>query len=131
MKHIYSVLIQLSILFPLFSQDVPPSSDLRVYNIINSASPERIEKDIRKLANFGTRNTLSDTISETRGIGAARRWIKKEFQNISNDCKGCLSVQEQRTLVKGDEKTRIKNSQAGPFETGLSGKSGWYVHASL
>jgi Zn-dependent M28 family amino/carboxypeptidase len=108
MKYLYAVLFQLIILFPLFSQNVPPSSDLRIYDIINSALPDRIEKDIRILANFGTRNTMSDTISETRGIGAARRWIKEEFQNINNDCKGCLSVQEQRTLVKGDEKTRIK-----------------------
>ena len=106
MKNIYSILIQLFILFPMVAQEVPPSSDQRIYSIIDSSSPERIEKDIRKLANFGTRNTMSDTVSNTRGIGAARRWIKSEFQNISNDCKGCLSVQEQRTLVKGDDKTQ-------------------------
>lgn len=108
MKRVYSILIQLFIIFPLVAQEVPPSSDQRIYSIIDSSSQARLEKDIRKLANFGTRNTMSDTISATRGIGAARRWIKAEFNNISNDCKGCLSVQEQRTLVKGDDKTRIK-----------------------
>lgn len=87
---------------------VPPASELRLYDIIESVSADRIEKDIRTLAGFGTRNTLSDTVSDTRGIGAARRWIKNEMQTISSDCNKCLEVIEQRTLVKGDPKTRIK-----------------------
>ena len=49
----------------------------KIYDIIDAVSAERIAKDIETLANFGTRNTFSDTVSETRGIGAARRWIKK------------------------------------------------------
>ena len=70
--------------------------------------PERIEDDIQTLVSFGTRNTLSDTLSQTRGIGAARRWIKAEFERISADCGGCLEVFYQRTLVKGNPNTRIK-----------------------
>ena len=61
------------------AQQVPPEVDMRMYDIIQDVSSERIENDIRILAGFGTRNTLSDTISDSRGIGAARRWIKKEF----------------------------------------------------
>ncbi|EDQ00820.1 Probable aminopeptidase fused to fibronectin type 3 domain [Shewanella benthica KT99] len=41
---------------------------------------------------FGTRHTLSETESDTQGIGAARRWIKNEFERISTDCGGCLEV---------------------------------------
>lgn len=81
--------------------------DPRLYDIINAVSAERIETDIRKLANFGTRHTMSDTKSDTRGIGAARRWIKSEFEKISEACDGCLEVSMQRTLEKGKEKTRI------------------------
>jgi len=92
--------------FQLFSQAIP-QLDLRHYEIIKDVSANRIESDIRKLVSFGTRHTLSDTISKTTGIGAARRWIKSEFDKISNDCGGCLAVSYQRTLVKGDEKTRI------------------------
>jgi hypothetical protein len=92
----------------VFSQ-VPPQADLKMYAIVDSVSATRLETDIRKLANFGTRHTLSDTLSETRGIGAARRWIKSEFDKISADCGGYLEVFYHRTLVKGDEKTRIKN----------------------
>ena len=81
--------------------------DARLYEIINSVQADRIESDIRTLANFGTRHTMSETESDTRGIGAARRWIKSEFEKISEGCGGCLEVSMQRTLEKGKEKTRI------------------------
>ena len=58
-------------------------TDTRLYDIINSVSADRIENDVTTLVNFGTRHTLSDTVSQTRGIGAARRWIKSEFEKIS------------------------------------------------
>ena len=45
----------------------------RLHDIAADVSAERIEQDIRKLVGFGTRHTLSDTKSDTRGIGAARR----------------------------------------------------------
>ncbi len=82
-------------------------TDSRIYDIINAVSAERIESDITTLANFGTRHTLSDTISETRGIGAARRWIKSEFDKISADCSNCLNVFYQKDLVKKGENQRI------------------------
>lgn len=87
---------------------VPPSTDLRIYDIVKAASPERIEKDIRKLVSFGTRNTLSDTLSDTRGIGAARRWIKSEFENISAAQGSKLEIFYQYNLVEGRENSRIK-----------------------
>ncbi|AOW19455.1 M28 family metallopeptidase [Urechidicola croceus] len=67
--------------------------------ISTAPSAENIEKDIQKLVSFGTRHTLSDTISITRGIGAARRWIKSEFDKISQDCNNCLEVSYQRNFV--------------------------------
>lgn len=77
------------------------------YEIIGAVSSERIEADIRKLADFGTRHTMSDTVSDTRGIGAARRWIKSEFDKISAACDNCMEVSFMRTLEKGNSKTRI------------------------
>ena len=56
----------------IFSQCIFSQTDARIYEIIESVSTKRIESDIRKLASFGTRNTFSDTISNKRGIGAAR-----------------------------------------------------------
>jgi Zn-dependent M28 family amino/carboxypeptidase len=48
--------------------------------IVAGISPQRIEATIRKLVSFGTRHTMSDTTSDTQGIGAARRWIKSELE---------------------------------------------------
>ncbi|WP_124979703.1 M28 family peptidase [Nonlabens xiamenensis] len=86
---------------------VPSEHQLDLYNIIEETSAQRIENDIRKLAGFGTRNTFSDTISNTRGIGAARRWIKAEFDKISRDCGGCLEVFYQKDFVTTDMGSRI------------------------
>jgi len=87
--------------------DAPPAFDARIYDIAESASAERLEQDIRKLVDFGTRSTLSDTTSETRGIGAARRWIKSEFDKISKECGGCLEVFYQRNLVPAEGNRRF------------------------
>ena len=76
--------------------------DARIYDIIEAVSANRIITDVETLANFGTRHTLSDTLSETRGIGAARRWIKKSFTQISADCGNCLEVFEQKNMFKAD-----------------------------
>ncbi|MFT7284084.1 M28 family peptidase [Nonlabens sp.] len=78
---------------------VPTDHQMDLYNIIDEVREDRIEKDVRKLAGFGTRNTFSDTVSNTRGIGAARRWIKAEFDQISKDCDGCLEVFYQKDYV--------------------------------
>jgi len=82
-------------------------TDQKIYDIIDAVSAERIEKDVKTLAGFGTRHTLSDTVSKTRGIGAARRWIKSEFDQISKDCKNCLEVFYQKDLVKKGTNQRI------------------------
>ena len=79
----------------------------KIYDIIDAVSAERIAKDIETLANFGTRNTFSDTVSETRGIGAARRWIKKEFESISKGCNNCLEVFYQKDFVTKEGNNRV------------------------
>ncbi len=52
----------------------------QIERILAEISPKRIEDYVRKLVSFGTRHTMSDTTSETTGIGAARRWIKSELE---------------------------------------------------
>lgn len=77
----------------------------KLHDIAGSPSAKRIEQDIQTLVSFGTRHTLSETESETRGIGAARRWIKQEFDKISSECGGCLEVFFQSEVISGE--TRI------------------------
>lgn len=69
--------------------------------MVAGASAARIERDIRTLVGFGTRHTMSDTISAPRGIGSARRWIFDEFRRIATACGGCLEVCSVSDIVKG------------------------------
>lgn len=85
----------------------PPQVDLRIYDIIEKISADSIEADIRTLANFGTRNTFSDTVSNTRGIGAARRFIKADFDQISRNCNNCMEVFYQKDFVSKDDGNRV------------------------
>ena len=78
-----------------------------LYDIIENTSAAKLEENIRILVNFGTRHTLSDTLSETRGIGAARRWIKKEFESISKNCGNCLDVFYQKNYFTPKDGDRI------------------------
>lgn len=93
----------------LFSIAIQAQTDPKIYNIIDTVSEERLRNDVKTLAEFGTRHTLSDTLSKTRGIGAARRWIKSQFDTISKDCDNCLDVFFQKDLVEKGTNQRILN----------------------
>lgn len=95
------------LLFFLVSQMVSSQTDSSLYGIIENISAQRIESDVRTLANFETRNTFSDTVSNNRGIGAARRWIKSEFDLISKECNNCLNVFYQKDFVTKKDGDRI------------------------
>ena len=74
MKKLLNVIIFFGLLYGsiLQAEDVGDIREL----LPNNVSSQRIENDIRKLVSFGTRHTLSETKSNQRGIGAARRWIE-------------------------------------------------------
>lgn len=97
----------LYLLFFLVSQMVSSQTDSSLYGIIENISAQRIESDVRTLANFETRNTFSDTVSNNRGIGAARRWIKSEFDLISKECNNCLNVFYHKDFVTKKDGDRI------------------------
>lgn len=61
-------------------------------DIAGAVSEARQRATIEALVGFGTRHTLSDTKSDMRGIGAARRWVAAKFGSISKDCGGKLTV---------------------------------------
>ncbi|MGV8944072.1 M28 family metallopeptidase [Thermomonas sp.] len=88
---------------PAFALAAPPPASKPELDVIgNAPSAARIEADVRTLVGFGTRHTLSDTTSNTRGIGAARRWVHAEFERISRDCGGCLEVRYVSGTVQGE-----------------------------
>ena len=82
----------------------PPSEVQDLYSVAVEPSAERIQNDIQTLVDFGTRHTLSETESDTRGIGAARRWIFEEFEKISKECGGCLEVIYVSDTIEGERR---------------------------
>ncbi|MDQ6624575.1 MAG: M28 family metallopeptidase [Verrucomicrobiota bacterium] len=71
---------------------IPAKTSPQIVEVTREISPKNIEATINKLVSFGTRHTLSDATSDTRGIGAARRWIQSEFERYSKECGGRLEV---------------------------------------
>jgi hypothetical protein len=90
-----------------FSATADSEQQQSLYDIAQKVSADNIEEDITTLVNFGTRHTLSETESDEFGIGAARRWIKAEFEKISEQCGGCLEVYFQSDTISGEK--RIPN----------------------
>jgi hypothetical protein len=74
----------------------PQSADPKIRAALKEISAQRVQSDIEKLVSFGTRSTLSAqdeaSIAAGHGVGAAREWIKSEFERYSRDCGGCLEV---------------------------------------
>jgi hypothetical protein len=75
---------------------ITTSPDPQIAAALRQISPSRIQANIEKLVSFQTRSTLSAqdpaSITAGRGIGAAREWIKSEFERYARDCGGCLEV---------------------------------------
>ncbi|MGA8212766.1 MAG: M28 family metallopeptidase [Candidatus Sulfotelmatobacter sp.] len=74
----------------------PMPLDSRISAALQQVSAGHIRINIERLASFGTRLTLSAqdpaAIAAGRGVGAAREWIKSEFERYAKDCGGCLEV---------------------------------------
>lgn len=72
----------------------------QVTGFVREISPVNIKKSVDRLAGFGTRHTLSDTVSRTRGIGAARRWIYSVFQDCAKASGGRMTVAYDEFMVE-------------------------------
>lgn len=87
---------------PLAAQDHPA----------DAVSESRLKADVEALVSFGTRHTMSEQDSDTRGIGAARLWGEAEFREASEACGGCLTIVTPERMVEGGripEPTRLVN----------------------
>lgn len=99
-----SLMLVLAAAFPAATQNSQPqetpinagSADPQIEAALKNVSAQRIQADIEKLVSFGTRLTISAqdpaSIAAQQGIGAAREWIKSEFERYSKDCGACLEV---------------------------------------
>jgi hypothetical protein len=105
-----------------------PAHQADIDAIVREISPQRIHAYVDKLVSFGTRHTMSETASSTRGIGAARRWIKAELERCGA---GRLDVQFQSHVHPVDKRiprpTEIVNVVATLPGTQAASKDRYYV----
>ena len=100
---LFVVLIQLSGMAEAMpAADSYPHDQTELQVLAEAPSQDQLRATITKLVGFGTRHTLSDTKSGTRGIGAARRWVKSRFEAISKECGGCLEIVTPSQVVSGE-----------------------------
>ena len=92
MRPLLVLLASLAVFTPALAAETPaPSTDQPVLRTLAAeVDPKALEASIRSMVGFGTRHTLSDQTSRTRGIGAARAWAATRFGEISQACGGCI-----------------------------------------
>ncbi|WP_372525558.1 M28 family peptidase [Piscinibacter sp.] len=81
-----------------------PQAAAQLREIATAVDADELHATISRLVSFGTRHTLSDTRSDSRGIGAARRWVQSRFAALAKECGQCLEVVTPAQTVSG---TRI------------------------
>lgn len=108
-----ALLFLLAVLVQCLPKNKQDAGDPQIREMVTEISADTIEKNIRKLVGFHTRHTLSDTVSDSVGIGAARRWIQSEFERYSRNSGARLQVRFdgylQEPARRIDEPTRIVN----------------------
>jgi hypothetical protein len=115
---IYAILIGL--IFQISTAQTTVS-DPEISKMVSEVSASNMETTVRKLVSFGTRHTLSDTKSNTRGIGAAQRWVKAEFDKYALGSNGRLTAKIDYFTVKADGKRIATDSQLGNVIATLKG----------
>lgn len=104
------LLILLGVAFHSYAQEIP-AKDTRIDDMLHQLSKERLQQDIDKLVAFGTRHTLSDTKSDKRGIGAARRWVKSQLEEYAKASEGRMEVYFDTFTVPADGKRISKDTE--------------------
>ncbi len=113
------------------SQQQPSAINPNIQSIVKEISAQNIESTIQKLVSFGTRHTLSETESDTHGIGAARRWIRSELDRYTQQSGGRLKVEfdefVQQPMQRVPQPTTLMNVVATLTGTNPDSKDRIYV----
>lgn len=105
MRYLFSILLIASG-FAAWAQTSIVKHDQQIKTMVEEVSSQNIEAIVRKLVSFETRHSMSDTLSKTTGIGAARNWIKAELDRYSMASGGRLKV-EFDTFTQAADGRRI------------------------
>ncbi len=119
MKHLL-LLFSLLISAPLWAQTIL-QRDPEIDQMIKEVSPDSLQSYIKTLVGFGTRNTLSNQSSSTRGISAARNWVLGRFQSMQKQAAGRLTAFIDTTTLPPDGRRVDRNVLLGNVVATLKG----------
>lgn len=81
-------------IFPGFCQSNPAQiKDIDIEAMVLEISQDSIKSYVEAMVKFETRHSLSDTISNTKGIGAARRWVAAKFYSFNKASGSKMTVE--------------------------------------
>lgn len=75
--------------------------DSQIAEMINQVSADSIKSYVEHMVSFETRHALSDTLSDTRGIGAARRWVASKFLQFRQKSNANMTVTLDPFVIEG------------------------------
>ena len=90
-KIIFLVVFLFAAVANSFSQQII-KKDIEIDAMVKEISADSLAQNLNKLVGFGTRATLSNQSSSTKGIGAARAWILSRFNEYAKSSNGRLSA---------------------------------------
>jgi Zn-dependent M28 family amino/carboxypeptidase len=90
-KIIFLLVFLIGMVSNSFSQQII-KKDIEIDAMVKEISADSLAQNLNKLVGFGTRATLSNQSSNTKGIGAARAWILSRFNEYSKASNGRLSA---------------------------------------
>jgi len=115
----------LCILFLFFSMNMKAQTiidrDPEIAEMVSNVSPDSLQFYINMLVAFGTRNTLSTQTDSKRGIGAARNWVLKKFNEFAKNSNGRLSAMIDTTTIHANGKRVDKPVVLGNVVATLKG----------
>ncbi len=99
----YLFLFALLITSSVFSQTII-NRDPEIEKMVTEVSADSLQSYINTLVEFGTRSTLSTQTDPKRGIGAARKWVLKKFNEFAKNAGGRLSAMIDTTTIQPSER---------------------------
>ena len=102
-KIIFLVVFLLVFTANSFSQQII-KKDGEIDAMVKEISVDSLSQNLTKLVSFGTRATLSNQSSNTKGIGAARAWILTRFNEYAKASNGRLSAFIDTTTYNADKR---------------------------
>ncbi|QWT87259.1 M20/M25/M40 family metallo-hydrolase [Chryseobacterium sp. PCH239] len=97
----YSVFLLL-IFCSVFSQRYSKDDEVKKY--VSQVNEDSLKSYIGKLVSFETRHTLSSIDDPKKGIGAARNWVIRKFNDYAKNSDGRMEVYLQQEDIQPDGK---------------------------